>query len=346
MKKTLVLVISVILMIALCVPLYAAGKAIDITDTVKCATMFEMMDGKLKIIRDDAILIPATDYTNAISGDDLPGTGTRTLTVTNTVGWTNYFNDQDFLLDAADDSTIWQYPCIWSKILGPMTYDFTVEEAGTYEFVVVGCAQIKEEAVDNDAKDRGFCVSVDGGDKYQVNISDTKGVFRSYTYDYTYDGVKADEIKTANGVNTTNYFMGYYYNIVIDLTAGKHQFEYWGLEYSGDQDLSQSTGPRLNYAGTYVQKYLSEAEIELYTYPEYTTEEVTTKPETTKAATTAEVTTAAPTEPTVDDTTAAPAPVSTTGAPKTEESGCKSSVGACVLLVALAGTAVFFKKRH
>ncbi|MBO4321770.1 MAG: hypothetical protein J5919_02130 [Clostridia bacterium] len=346
MKKTLALIVSLVMLAALCVPSSAAGKATDITDTVKCATMFEMMDGQLKIVRDDAILMGAMDYTNDTTAADwsAPGTGTRTLSVTNTKGWTNYMNDLDFLIDADDDSTIWAYPCIWSNIYAPMTYDFSVEEAGTYEFVVVGCAQIKADVVDNDAKDRGFCISVDGGDKYQVNISDTKGVFRDYTYTYDYPDAKADEIKTTNGVNTQNYFMAYYYNIVMDLTAGKHQFEYWGLEYSGDLDLSQEKGPRLNYAGTYVQKYLSEAEIELYTYPEVTTEEVTTKPETTKAATTAAVTTAAPTEPAVDETTAAPEPETTTAAPA--KKGCKSSFGAGILLVAVMGTAVVFKKRH
>ncbi|MCQ2428291.1 MAG: hypothetical protein MJ137_07850 [Clostridia bacterium] len=347
MKKFFVMLLALSMLLAICIPATAAEKAIDITDSIKVATYIEMMDKKLKIVRDDAYLMGAMDYTNDTSSADwkAPGTGVRTLSVVDTKGWTNYYNDLDFLIDAADDSTIFAYPCIWSNITGPMTYEFAVDADGIYEFVVLGCAQIKDSDVDNDAKDRGFCVSVDGGQKYQVNISDTKGVFRNYTYDLTYETAMSDEIKTTNGTNTSNFIMGYYYGIEIELKAGKHQFEYWGLEYSGAEDHSQKTSSRLNYAGAYVQKALTDAELETYVYPEVTTEEVTTKEITTKALTTAAPEpTAEPTTAPADVTTATPAG-DTTAAPAPAKKGCGSVIGAGVALFAVLGTALVFKKR-
>jgi len=348
MKKLLIALLTLSMLITVCaVSSSADNAAIDITDSIKVATYWEMMDGQLKIVRDDAYLMGAMDYTNDTAAADwkAPGTGTRTLTVTGTKGWTNYFNDLDFLIDVDDEMAIFAYPCIWQNITGPMTYEFTVEADGLYEFVVVGTAQIKEADVDNDAKDRGFCVSVDGGQKYQVNISDTKAVFKNYTYDVTLETAKADEIKTTNGVNTSNYYMGYFYGIEIELKAGKHQFEYWGLEFSGAEDHSQKTSSRLNYAGTYVQKAMTDAELETYVYPEVTTEEPTTKPETTKKpeTTAAPVVTEAPTEAPVE-TTATPA-ADTTAAPAPAKKGCGSAIGAGVALISVIGAAIISKKR-
>ncbi|MBQ2512324.1 MAG: hypothetical protein II534_03120 [Clostridia bacterium] len=344
MKKIMTAVLILALAVTMCLPASAtsAAKARDITDEVKVATVIEMYQNKLPIVRADAIFMDANDYTNDTKAADwsAPGTGTRQITVVGDTGWTNFNNDQNFWIDADKEGALFMYPCIWSNISGPMTYDFEIKEDGLYEFVVVGCAQIKEENVGNDAKDRGFSISVDGGEKVQVNISDTLGVFRDYSYTYSIEEAKAAEITTANGVNSKFFQLCYYYNIVMDLKKGQHTFEYWHLEYSGAEDLHAVNGSRLNYAGAYVQAALTDAELASYVYPEVTTEEPTTKAVTTKAPVTSkEPGTEAPTanagttaEPSV--TTAAP----TTG--KTEEKGCASvTLGGIVVVAAVLGFA-------
>ena len=324
MKKIMTAVLILALAVTMCLPASAtsAAKARDITDEVKVATVIEMYQNKLPIVRADAIFMDANDYTNDTKAADwsAPGTGTRQITVVGDTGWTNFNNDQNFWIDADKEGALFMYPCIWSNISGPMTYDF----------------EIKEENVGNDAKDRGFSISVDGGEKVQVNISDTLGVFRDYSYTYSIEEAKAAEITTANGVNSKFFQLCYYYNIVMDLKKGQHTFEYWHLEYSGAEDLHAVNGSRLNYAGAYVQAALTDAELASYVYPEVTTEEPTTKAVTTKAPVTSkEPGTEAPTadagttaEPSV--TTAAP----TTG--KTEEKGCASvTLGGIVVVAAV-----------
>lgn len=348
MKKFLAAVLCILVISSLAFPVFA-DKAIDATQDAKYATVIQMYNGKLPIVRDDAIFIPANDYTNQLTGDNIPGMANRTISIDEVTDWQPYFYD-DFLIDneITEGIAIFDYPVVWDKTLGPLSYTFSVPKDDLYEFVVVGAAQIKADAVDNDAKDRGFCYSVDDGQKYNVNISDTLGIFRDYSYSYTRAQADAEVIKTTNGENSKYYQMLYIYNLVLPLTKGEHVFNFYHLEYSGEVELGNSTSSRLNFAGFYVQRSLSDAELEAYVYPEITTLPEETTPEVTTAEqTTAEQTTAeevVETTPAADVTTAA-APAVTTAAEPAKK-GCGSSIAAgFVAAVAILGSAVVIRKR-
>lgn len=369
MKKLFAILMSALLCASMCVSASAADKAEDITDQVSVSTVIEVYQNKLPVVRTDAILLTAQEFDNDYGDPEFkePGMGDRFVTINGTDSWTNYFGDY-YLSYMEDGSASFWYPMIWQNITGPMTYTFSVDEDGTYEFVVVGCAQIKAENVGNDEKDRGFCLSVDGGQKYQVNISDTQGAFTSdYIYDYSIDDVAAtNHVDEATGVVTSDvYQVAYWYNITMDLKAGDHVLEYWGLEYSGETDHSASTGSRLNYAGTYVQKALSADELAAYEYPEIVEEPaeeapveeapaaeepveeapVEEEPAAEEEVPAAEEPTAeepSETEAASEEETAAP---ETTAAPA-EEGGCGSFIGGgAVVIAAILGAAWVSKRK-
>ena len=226
---------------------------------------------------------------------------------------------------------------------------FEVEEAGTYELVFVGAAQIKEENVDNDGKDRGFVFRVDNGELRQVNVSDTSGTFREYAYEYSGADLEDTKIQTANGVNSYYYQMTYYYGIQVELTAGEHTLEFYHLFYSGETLFESGNGTRLNFAGAYVQKWLSESELKDYTYPSDETAEETTA-EITEAPTEAEAPTDSVTEAPTE--TEAPTSVETTvesvTVPCTESvegSGCGSILGLGTAVVAMAAALMLYRRR-
>ena len=349
MKKIIAIVVCVLTVCLLALPAFAE-RAIDATQDAKYATVIQMYNGKLPIVRADAVFVDAYDYTNALEGDSIPGMATRSITIDEVTDWQPYFYD-NFLYEnsISDGIAFFDYPVIWDKTLGPLNYTFSVPKDDIYEFVVVGAAQIKADAVDNDAKDRGFSYSVDGGQKYNVNISDTLGIFRDYSYSYTRATADAEIIKTTNGENSKYYQMLYIYNLVMPLTKGEHVFNFYHLEYSGEVELGNSTSSRLNFAGFYVQRSLSDAELEAYVYPEITTlpeettpEEVTTAEQTTEEQTTAEEVVV--TTPAAEVTTATP--TVTTTAPAPAKKGCGSSVAAgFIAAVAVLGSAVVIRKR-
>lgn len=358
MKKFLSLIIVCIMALTVCIPTFAtsAAPAEDITDSVKFATALEIYSGLLPVVRTDAQFISCSDYIN--SGDPgfkAPGSGTRRVTMFD-VPFVNFFNDR-FVYDISkkDQYVILDYPSVWQNNYedgspAKFVYNIDIPKDGIYEFVVVGCAQIKAENVDNDAMDRGFSISVDGENKKQVNISDTQLAFRSYTYDYSVSEIQEKNIITANGVNSYYYQVGYVYNIQYELTKGSHTVEYYHLEYSGSERLDTRNDSRLNFMGIYVQEYLTDVELALYKYPETSeiveTEETTKEKVETKPAvtTSAKEVTAAPTE--VAETTKAPAADVTTKADETKKSGCGSFVGGgAVVLVAIFGSAIIASKR-
>ena len=345
MKKALVLILTIAMMFSIMassVSAIPAGcTAIDITAEVKFSSVVDMYKNGTPIIRDDAKFVYASESDPTATVGKAPGSDTRTIEIT---GFDKSLYRDQLQYDANYvDEGVFMYPAIWQNnaedgSTAKHVYKFTVAEAGTYEFVIVGCAQIKAENVGNDAKDRGFSYSIDGGQKYQVNISDSPLIFREYTYIYSMDEASKD---IADGKYT--YFqMGCVYNIKADLTAGEHTFEYYHLEYSGETVLSTGNSARLNYAGFYYQKYLNETELAAYKYPaapaETTPAPTTPKETTTKAPTT----TAAPTTAAVTTK----APTTTTEAPKAE-GGCGAVVSGAVVIVAFAGAAfVAAKRKH
>ena len=360
MKKFTALLVAIVLMMnmmAICASAanYANAQPIDITNNIKWVTLYEMYEKKLPVVRADAVFIPAVEYEAATA----PGSGMRTITITDWAekGMTAYFDDYFNLGDG-----FFMYDGVWANSVadpydhGLMTYSFNVPETGTYEIVFLGCAQIKEENVDNNEKDRGFAFQIDDGDIMQVNISDTEGTFREYAYNYNKADLEAGRLYTTNGVNNKYYLPTYYYGIQLALTAGSHTLDFYHLFSSGDFVFESGNGPRLNYFGAYVQKYLTDAELAAYVYPELTTEEVTTaapEPETTKAPETEPVTEVPETEPATEPATEAPetqapAPAQTeapaTEAPKTE-GGCGGMIAGAAVLVTLLGAAVVFKKK-
>ena len=353
MKKAAVVLLSALMILALSVPAFADDvKATDISADVKIATVIQMYDGKLPIVRTDALFVPATSYTNTADNTENwkdPGNKIRDISI-DEVDWQPYFYD-DFLYDneITDNFAMFGYDCIWSEIPGSMNYNFSVPKDDLYEFVVVGAGQITEANLDVDAKDRGFSFSIDGGAKSQVNLSDTLAIFREYTYSYKRADAIEAQIKTTNGENSKVYQMCYVYNIVVPLTRGEHVFNFYHLEYSGETNVSQSTSSRLNFAGFYVQRSLSDAELEAYTYPEITTLPEETTPEVTTAEqTTAEQTTAEEVVVTTPDevvTTATPTPTVTTTASAPEKKGCGSFAACGAVIVALLGTAVVIRRK-
>ena len=352
MKKITALVVALVLMLNMMAIMASADatKPADITADIKWVTAYDMYAGKLPVVRADAIHIWADEYDPGLIAT-APGSGTRMITFTDwaTSGMESYFNDE---YDCGDG--FFAYPAVWANSgsdpydHGRLSYKFTVEEAGTYELVIVGCGQITDANLDNDAKDRGFTYQIDGGQMYQVNISDTSGVFRDYTYDYDKAALDAAKLTTTNGVNSQVYQMTYYYGMQMYLEPGEHTLDYYHLFYSGEHLFESGNGPRLNFAGAYIQKYLTGVEWENYKYPETTAAPETTeepKPETTKAPETeAPVeTTAEATEAPAPEQTNAPAPEQTE--PKAEKKGCGAMVGFSVLFALVPAAVVLKKKR-
>lgn len=354
MKKLVaILIMAALLVSMLTFTTSAADLPEDITADVKWITSYDMYEQKLPVVRADAVMINAMDY-DATLVAKAPGSGIRTITFSDwaTSGMESYFDDYYNLGDGD-----FFYEAVWANSNetdydhGLLKYTFEVEEAGTYELVIVGAAQIKAEAVDDDSKDRGFAYSIDGGAIKQVNISDTLGTFRNYDYVYGKAELDATKITTTNGVNSAYYQPTYYYGMQMELTAGTHTLEYYHLFYSGDYVFESGNGPRLNFCGAFVQKYLSESEFDSYEYPEVTTLETTTEAapvETTPAPveTPAETTT----EATPVETTPAPTTPDTTPAPKETEppaqsGGCGAAMGLGVLVALIPAAVVIRKKR-
>ena len=352
MKKFTAILVAIVLMMnmmAICASAanYANAQPIDITATTKCVTLYEMYEKKLPIVRADAVFIPAIEYEAATA----PGSGMRTITITDWAekGMTAYFDDYFNLGDG-----YFMYDGVWANSVkdpydhGLMSYSFNVPETGTYEIVFLGCGQIKAENVDLNDKDRGFAFQIDDGDIMQVNISDTAGAFRDYTYSYGKADIEAGTIYTTNGVNSTVYQPVYYYGIQLALTAGSHTLDFYHLFSSGDFVFESGNGPRLNYFGAYVQKYLTDAELAAYVYPELTTEEETTeapKPETTAAPETQAPETQAPeTQAPETQAPATQAPAQTD--PPKSEGGCGAMVGFGTILAIIPVAALVIKKKR
>ena len=320
----------------------------DITDEIKWITAYDMYMEKLPIVRDDSVFIHPMDYDAATA----PGSGIREITFTDweEADMEEYFDDY---FSCGDGCFV--YDAVWAKSVdfpynhGLMTYTFEVEEAGTYELVFVGAAQIKEEDVNNDAKDRGFAFSVDGGERRQINVSDTSGTFREYAYEYSEADLADTKIQTANGVNSYYYQMTYYYGIQVELTAGEHTLEFYHLFYSGETVFESGDGTRLNFAGAYVQKWLSEDELKDYTYSSDETAE-----ETTAEITEAPIETEAPTDPVTEAPTETEAPTSvettveSVTVPCTESvegSGCGSILGFGAMVAVLAAGLILYRRK-
>ncbi len=116
MKKLIAILAVTLMLVSLLTPAFAAGKAKDITSTAKFATVVEMYEGKLEIIRSDAQFIAAPSYTNKSteSGWTAPGTGTRKFNISGADKWTKYFKDN--FMDSLDKSVAaFHYDCIWSR---------------------------------------------------------------------------------------------------------------------------------------------------------------------------------------------------------------------------------------
>ncbi len=351
MKKLTALLVAIVLlvnMMAICASAanYANAQPIDITNNTKWVTLYEMYEKKLPIVRADAVFIPSIEYEAATA----PGSGMRTITITDWAekGMTAYFDDYFNLGDG-----FFMYDGVWANSVadpydhGLMSYTFNVAETGTYEIVFLGCAQITDANLDNDQKDRGFAFQIDDGDIMQVNISDTEGIFREYSYNYNKADLEAGRLYTTNGVNNKYYQPTYYYGIQIALTAGSHTLDFYHLFSSGDYAFESGNGPRLNYFGAYVQKYLTDAELATYVYPELTTEEETTeapKPETTQAPETQAPETQAP-ETQAPETQAPATQAPTTEAPKSE-GGCGAMVGFGTILAIIPAAVLVIKKKR
>ena len=325
----------------------------DITADVKWVTLYDLYAQQLPVVRDDAQLIFANEY-DATKAGKAPGAGVRTITISDWAekGMKSYFNNYYDLEDGVFcfDSTVWANVVEndnWDD-RGQLVYEFTVSEAGTYEFVFLGCAQIKDADVDNDAKDRGFAFSIDNGKLSQVNISDTRGIFREYKYTYSGAELEEKKVTVTNGENSYYFEPTYYYGITAELSAGTHTLEFYHLFNSGETKLT-GNGARINFIGFYVEKYLTDAELADYKYPETTPAETTTPSpakETTTPEPEKETTTPEPekeTTPADKGTTPAPKDTSTT-AP--EKSGCGSVMSLAVLAAVIPAAVVLWKRKH
>lgn len=376
MKKIIALALAVIMLCALAaVPASAIPEgctAIDITSDVKFMTVYEMYKTGTPIVRDDALFINVQDDLKTDEPDYVaPGGmgGLRKIFITDfdPRGKEDQLQFDPFYIDLgpSDDGSApggyWEYAAIWPNIpkdiegytKARVVYEFEVKTPGEYEFVFVGAAQIKAGDVGNDAKDRGFTYSIDNGQKYQVNVSDSPMVFREYLYDYTCK--EAEEGK--DGEPLYYYQMACVYNIKAELSVGKHTIEYYHLEYSGDTVTDGSNGSRLNLGGIFVQKYLDEVALASYTYPKYVPDETDSDSESESAtqpatpvdsesgsAEASDSETQKPEEPTKADTQKPDDPKTTD--PATNDGGCKSVVVSSAAMIVLACAAcVALKKK-
>jgi hypothetical protein len=346
MKKITAILIA-IFMLANMMAVVASANALptDITSQIQWVTAYEMYEKKLPIVRADAVFMNAMDYTAATA----PGSGIRMCTITDWAerGLEEYFDDYFH-----DGDGFFFYDAVWANSVadpydhGLMEYSFSVEEAGIYEIVFVGCAQIKAENVDLNEKDRGFAFSIDNGEIQQVNISDTLGIFREYKYEVDKATYEANILPTTNGVNHQLFLPTYYYGIQLNLTAGSHTLQFYHLFSSGEYAFESGNGPRLNYMGAYVQKWLTSDQLANYKYPETTVEpETTPAPETTKAPETE----APATEPATEAPVATEAPAATQ-APETQApektGGCGSMMSVGALLAIIPVAALVIKKKR
>lgn len=350
MKKALVLILTIAMLFsALSISTSAIPEgctAIDITANVKFSTVVDMYVNGTPIIRDDAKFVYASEYDLTASVGKAPGSGTRTIEVQKFDK--KLYKDQIQFDVHFIDEGVFMYPAIWQNnaedgSTAKAVYKFTVPEAGKYEFVVIGCAEIKAENVGKPEKERGFSYAIDGGQKYQVNISNSPLVFlQGYNYVFSVE----DAQKAVANKTYEFYQMGCVYNITADLTAGEHTFEYYHLEYnSADGIMNTGNSSRLNYAGFYYQKYLDETALKAYKYPE-APEETTAAPTTPKETTKAPATTTKAPAATNAPSTTTKAPAVTTAAPK-NEAGCGSIVSGAAVIIAFAGAAfVAAKRKH
>lgn len=361
MKKILSVILSAMMILSICTMFTISssaaidafdattlGKPEDFTEQVKWATVYQVYKNKLPIVRADAIFLSGADFDYCTA----PGTGTRTVTFTDwkEQGMTPFFND-DFCLD---EGTFYYYGCVWANKTdcgewddrGRFSCKFTVEEAGTYEIVVLGCAQIKADVADNPAKERGFAYDIDGKGLAQVNTSKTYGSFGGdYLYTYSEADLKAGYETYAATKESGYYEPTYYYGITFDLTAGEHTLDIYTLFYTSDGAKVTGNGPRLNFIAAYVEKAISDAEFENYKYPE-------TEAETTAEATTAAATTAAPVTTKAPDNTTAPETKAAEVTTKTEttepaiKSGCGGTMGLAAIVALVPAALCIKRKKH
>ena len=336
--------------LSVCVSAIPAGcTAVDITQEVKFATAVQMYKDGLPIVRDDAEYVPAVSHRTDNAEYKAPGggpvNGIRTVIVKEFDATKHMDQLQyDVFWDTAPTETTgrFKYTCVWANNpdtgTSKLIYDFEVAEAGTYELVFVGAAQIKTENKGKPERNRGFCYSVDSGAKFQVNVSETPAASSGdYLMAYSVDDAISDT------AGDRKYFQfTYMYNITVELTAGKHTLEYYHLEYAGETITNVNNNSRLNFAGFYFQKALDETALKAYTYPKYVAPETTPAPETTKAPDT----TKKPETSKKPETTKAPAPTNApevTNAPETKapasEGGCGSVVGGTVAVISVISIA-------
>ena len=376
MKKIIALALAVIMLCAIAaVPASAIPEgctAIDITSDVKFMTTYEMYKTGTPIIRDDALFINVQDDLKTDEPDYVAPGGmgaARKIFITDfdprgkedQLQYDPFYIDLGPSEDGSAPGGYWEYAAIWPNIpkdipnysKARVVYEFEVNTPGEYEFVFVGAAQIKVANVGDDSKDRGFTYSIDNGQKYQVNVSDSPMVFREYAYDYTCK--EAEEGK--DGDQYYYYQMACVYNIKAELSVGKHTIEYYHLEYSGDTVTDGGNGSRLNLGGIFVQKYLDEVALASYTYPAYVPEDTEQPTETVETpTTTVEGVDSGSAEPSESETKKAEEPTNADtkkpDEPKPTEpvannnGGCKSVVASSAAMIVLACAAcVALKKK-
>lgn len=362
MKKFFRTMIALLIMTSLTLgilPCAAFSFHTDVTDEVQMIYVLDAYDRELPIVRADAVLYSALDYTRLVGNE--PGCSTRTITV---YDWAfrQYFDDA-FLVDMYGEASgykeaIFEYDVIWLKDVSGATdaekeetcavYTFSIPEKGKYEFVFVMTAQQLEGGAE-----RGFRWAFDGSGEHKSVYIKPITFDGSYLYEYSYE-----EMDEADGRNDF-YQMGYVYGITGEFDEGEHTITIYNLP-------GINAASRPNLAGFYVEKWLTPEEFENYKYPSAETEpektetepeepveseKITVARETTAPETTAApaVTTAAPDESTASRPDAIPTSASTTtDEGGTSDSGCGSviSAGALMLLMA-AGIALTVKrKRH
>lgn len=338
------------------------GTPTDITDDVKWITSYDLYLNKVPVVRADAQLITADEYDMSLC-EKTPGSGLRTVTFLDweEKGMTSFFDDE---FDCGD-GVFGYYSTQWYNVIAndnwddraKVTFSFDVDEAGTYEFVFLGCAQIKADAVGDPSKDRGFSFSVDGGDIKSVNASKTKAIFRDYSYSYS----QADLEAGYDGDNTKYFQPTYFYGITADLTAGKHTLEFYDLFYGSDGTKLTGNGSRMNFMGFYVEKFLDESQFDSYVYPVIETQETTTVIITDSTTVSDGPGTSDPTPTTTPapadnenntpETTTTPAPgETTTKAPDSEKpaekKGCGSAVIGLGVIMALVPAALIIRRKE
>ena len=222
------------------------------------STMYEMYRDQLPIVRYDAVEVRASEYDQ---GSSLLNPEKQVIQM-KLDGWSleDYFGDGwnqgngKFRYDGYKESVPTDSTA--PNVRDLLSYTFTVPQDGTYELVFLAAGEYT-------GGEKGFAYGIDGGNVYQINCTDTKGIYKEQKYEYAVEDLEAD----GEDVHSPYYQPAYYYNLTVTLTEGIHTLQFYPLLTTSDGKKCGGNDHGMELISFYVQKHLSEEEWKNYEYP-------------------------------------------------------------------------------